>query len=59
MDLEDIRSERKREISYDFTYIWKLKKQMDKQNKTGTSYRYREQQVVARREVGGGEGRNK
>ena len=36
MDLEGIRSERKREMSYDFTYIWKLKKQMDKQNKTGT-----------------------
>lgn len=26
MDLEGIRSERKREMSYDFTYIWKLKK---------------------------------
>ena len=36
MDLEDISSESKRETSYDFAYIWKLKKQMDKQNKTGT-----------------------
>ena len=59
MDLEGIKSERKREILYDFTFIWKLKKQMDKQNKTGTELQIQWTTDGCQRRSWWGEGRNK
>ena len=41
------------QIPYDITYMWNLKsKQSTNITKQKQSYRYREQQVVARKEVG-------
>ena len=46
MDLEGTTlseiNQTERQLLYDFTYMWNLKKQMHKCNRTETEYRYRE-----------------
>ena len=55
-DPEDlIKLDREKETLYDFTYIWNLKKQMNKLNKTETELLTQENKRVFTRREGTGE----
>ena len=57
-DPEDmIKLDREKETLYDFTYIWNLKKQMNKLNKTETELLTREQKGVYQKRGDWGEGK--
>ena len=57
-DPEDmIKLDREKETLYDFTYIWNLKKQMNKLNKQKQSYWHRAQTGVYQKRGDWGEGK--